>query len=62
MVELLLVACLLQDPARCEAHQLQTDRMSLVECMVTGQQQLARWVEQHPRWRVRRWSCGYPRA
>ncbi len=62
MIELLLVACLLKDPGRCESRQLPTEPMSLVECMVTGQHHLVRWAEQNPRWQVRRWSCGYPRA
>jgi hypothetical protein len=62
MIELVLVACLLKDPARCESRQLATEPMSLIECMVTGQQYLMRWTEENPHWRVRRWSCGYPRA
>ena len=62
MIELILIACLLKEPGRCERHWLPTDPMSMMECMVTGQQYLVRWTESNPGWRVRRWSCGAPRA
>lgn len=62
MIELVLVACLLREPARCESHQLPTEPMGLVECMVASQQYLVRWQDEHPTWRVRRWTCGFPRA
>ncbi len=62
MIELVLVACLLREPVRCEAHQVPTEPMSLVECMVTSQQYLVRWQADHPTWSVRRWTCGFPRA
>lgn len=63
MIELVLTACLLAAPDRCEQRYIETALpMSLFECMVTSQQHLVRWREQHPNWRVARWSCGYPRA
>ena len=62
MIELFLVACLLREPARCESHHVPTEPMGLVECMVTSQQYLLRWQEDHPTWHVRRWTCGLPRA
>ena len=62
MIVLVLVACMLNEPARCESHQVPTEPMSLVECMVASQQYLVRWQAEHPVWRVRRWTCGFPRA
>jgi hypothetical protein len=62
MIELVVLACLLREPGHCESHQLPMEPMGIVECMVTGQQHLASWLERHPGWRVRRWSCGFPRA
>jgi hypothetical protein len=62
MIELMLVACLLAEPDRCETHQIPTEPMGIYECVVTGQQYLVRWQEQHPRWLARRWTCGLPRA
>lgn len=62
MLELVLVACLLKDPGHCEAHRLPLEPMGVVECMVTSQQHMVRWVSDHPGWLVRRWRCDFPRA
>jgi hypothetical protein len=62
MIELVVVACLLREPARCESHQVPTEPMGIVQCMVASQQYLVRWQADHPIWRVRRWTCGFPRA
>ncbi len=63
MIELVLLACLLKEPSRCERHHVPTaESMGMVECIVTGQFQAARWREEHPAWAVRRWTCGPPHA
>jgi hypothetical protein len=63
MIELVLVACLLGQPQRCEQHFVPTaPQMSLVECVFSGQFQVVQWHEQHPGWVIRRWTCGAPRA
>lgn len=62
MIELVLIACLTREPARCETHPVPTEPMGLVECMLSGQHYLVRWQADHPTWHVRRWSCGLPRA
>ncbi len=63
MIELVLLACLLKEPSRCERHHLPTDAgLGMIECAVTGQFLAARWRELHPGWVVRRWTCGAPRA
>jgi hypothetical protein len=28
-------------------------------CMIGAQPELAKWVEEHPNWKVSRWSCRY---
>lgn len=63
MIELVVLACLMAAPDRCEQQRVATaEPLSLMECMVTSQQFLVRWREQNPSWSVRRWSCGFPRA
>lgn len=63
MIELVLLACLLKDPGRCEQHYLPTaETMGMMECVITGQFQVAQWHGQHPGWVIRRWTCGAPRA
>lgn len=63
MVELVLLACLLKEPSRCERHYLPVEEtMGVAGCAVTGQFRVVQWSESHPGWRVRRWACGMPRA
>jgi hypothetical protein len=63
MYELLVVACLIVQPTRCEEFPIPFfDAMGLMACMHEGQLHLAEWVAEHPGWRVRRWTCGLPRA
>lgn len=63
MIELVLIACLLKDPSRCEQHYIPTaETMGLMECVVTGQFRAVQWHQQHPGWVIRRWRCGAPRA
>ena len=63
MIELILFACLLKEPSRCEQHYVPTaETMGMMACVVTGQFQAVQWHQQHPGWRIRRWSCGPPRA
>lgn len=58
MIELVFVACLLNDPGRCEEKGLQfVEVPSPMACMMGAQPQLAMWAEQHPRWRVASWKC-----
>lgn len=63
MIELILFACLLREPGHCERQYLPTAvTMGMMECVVTGQLQVARWHAEHPGWLIRHWSCGPPRA
>lgn len=63
MIELVLLACLLKEPSRCEQHYLPTAQtMGMMECVMAGQLHVVQWHAQHPGWVVRRWTCGMPRA
>jgi len=63
MVELVLLACLLKEPSRCEQHYVPTaETAGMMACVLNGQFQLVQWREQHPGWVIRRWTCGAPRA
>jgi hypothetical protein len=28
-----------------------------MQCMMRAQPEIAKWVDEHPRWTVKRWSC-----
>ena len=62
MFELMVIACLLREPARCQEVWLPTEAPSLIGCMVSGQFEMVRWNEANPEWQARRWRCGLPRA
>ncbi|MGR3446441.1 MAG: hypothetical protein ACU0C5_03485 [Paracoccus sp. (in: a-proteobacteria)] len=62
MIELFFVTCLIDDPQVCTDHSLLfEERNGLFTCMLEGQSELARWVEAHPRDRVKEWKCRRPR-
>lgn len=59
MIELVIVACLARSPALCEERVLLYDaaEVGLLACVTSAQPQLARWSEEHPGFRIARWSC-----
>jgi hypothetical protein len=61
MIELVIAACLAA--GECKESRLTYDArdVSLMTCMIAGQAEIARWQQQHPAWRVKRWHCGIAR-
>ncbi len=57
MTELFFVVCLATSPDVCEDQSLQYLNVSPRVCTMQAQPQLARWADEHPGWRVRRWTC-----
>lgn len=63
MVELLIIACLMQHPDQCQEFRVPFfEPTHLMECLFKAQVFMGRWSEEHPGWLVRRWSCAAPRA
>jgi hypothetical protein len=63
MVELVLFACLLKEPTRCETFHLPFEQeMHMVQCMWQSQLQAAQWSGDHPDWTIRKLSCEMPEA
>jgi hypothetical protein len=63
MYELVIIACLIAHPARCEEFVLPVDGAAgIMQCMREGELELARWSADRPDWVIRRWRCGLPRA
>jgi hypothetical protein len=57
MIELVFVACLSAQPATCENRAMQFTDVSVTTCTLGAQPQLAQWVNEHPGWLIRRWTC-----
>ena len=63
LVELVILACLLDTPARCETFRLPfQDGMRMAQCAWQSQFAAPRWAGEHPAWQVRKFSCEVPRA
>ncbi len=58
MIELRVIACRAEN---CREVSLLYDafEMSLMTCMIAGQQEAARWQSSNPAWEIRRWSCRF---
>lgn len=59
MIELVLLACLVDSPDRCKdvALTYSADAVTPMQCLMGAQPHIAQWSETHPNWQVRRWSC-----
>ncbi len=63
MYELIVIACLLNQPAKCEEFYLPFQRATGArQCAEEAEFQLVRWAAERPEWQIRRWTCGVPRA
>ena len=60
MIEIVISVCLIQNPADCKDVNLNfmAERVTMRQCMLFGQSEIAKWVNVHPKWRVQRWRCG----
>lgn len=57
MMTLILVVCLSATPNVCKEERPIVEAMSPMGCMVQGQQIVAEWVEEHPKWRLSEFRC-----
>ena len=58
MIELVFIVCLTANSEYCEERNLLfAENMSPYTCMMQAQPQLAAWANEHPKWRVSKWSC-----
>lgn len=59
MIVLVLLVCLAGDAQTCKDVHLSYSAQSvtLMQCLMGGQAQIAQWSNGHPKWRVKRWKC-----
>ncbi len=61
MVELVLLACLLQEPKQCETFRLPfAEEMVVPQCVWQSQLRAAAWAAEHPNWVIRKFTCEMP--
>ena len=56
-IELIVAVCLHTAPTDCREMHFQIIESSLGGCMANAQPYMARWVNDHPQWRIVRWKC-----
>lgn len=59
MIELAFATCFIESPFNCRSRVLtfEVERVSLFQCMAYGQMELAKWSQDHPKWRIAKWTC-----
>ncbi len=57
---LYFTACIASAPETCEARRMPLDVATPRACQHVAQPQLARWVGEHPEYRITGWRCGAP--
>ena len=55
---LTFVVCLLRQPELCETRTLDAPFPTPVACLMAGQTEAARWLAEHPAYRLDSWRCG----
>lgn len=59
MIELYMIVCLVATPSVCEDKRLPYDGGSItpMQLMTVAQQEIAKWVREHPGWNVMRYGA-----
>jgi hypothetical protein len=58
LIELVLIACLTNEPKSCEQFYLPPiETTSISGCVVLSQFHVIRWLDEHPDWSARSWKC-----
>lgn len=57
---LYFTACLQGAPDTCETQRVQLDVSTARGCVRAAQPEMARWVEDHPTYRIKAYRCGAP--
>lgn len=63
MLELMMTVCLLANANECRDVRLNfdADNATPMQCMSYGQIEMAKWIEEHPAFRIKQWRCGQAR-
>ena len=59
MIVLTLVFCTLANPVICQEVTPDT-YLSGIACFLDAQQKAVAWLDEHPKWELKRWRCGPP--
>jgi hypothetical protein len=61
LVDLILTVCLTAHPGQCRVEHLHFESHgSLMQCMLRAPTEIAKWAEEHPTLKIKRWKCAFP--
>jgi len=61
MIELVLLACLVSNPSSCQdVGVVYAENLTPMQCMMQAPPQMAKWVGEHPGWKITKWTCRRP--
>lgn len=60
MIEVIFVVCMIERPLQCRDVYLnfEAENVTPHQCMSYGQQEMAKWIMDHPGFRITKWRCG----
>jgi hypothetical protein len=63
MYQLIVIACLLNQPTKCQDFYIPFEQATdALQCAQEAEFQLVRWAAERPEWQIRRWTCTVPKA
>ncbi|PSC05331.1 hypothetical protein SLNSH_09005 [Alsobacter soli] len=63
MIALIITVCAIALPAQCQDEHLpMASGASPRQCAMSAPPYIAKWVDEHPQWRVVRWHCEIPHS
>lgn len=57
MIELTLVACLLDAQDKCREERIYLELQTTMQCMMVSQIEVVKFIESHPKYFIKRWTC-----
>ena len=59
MIELIFSVCLVHQPDQCHNERMSffQTRVTPGQCVMMGQIEIARWMDGHPNYVLKKWSC-----
>lgn len=59
MLSVIISACLFADPTACRRFQMPiSPEVASYRCMNVATAMLPAWSNDHPKWQIKRWTCG----
>ena len=57
IIRLVITMCLATDPDVCHEQPIPIPDLTDLACTMKGEEMAMEYLEDHPKWRLRRWTC-----